>query len=100
MIDPLFQYHTMLRSGRPSGYPNMSFMAPHPYQMAYSGVFQPTPVMASYSYGRDMRDGGDSPVRSWEQGQPMQSFTRNVKGRKPRRAIQYPRPHFRPTFLR
>lgn len=47
MIDPLTQYHMLLRSTRASGYPNMQYMAPHPYEMAtgamandYHGPFQ------------------------------------------------------------
>lgn len=54
MLDPLTQYHTALRSTRSSGYPNMQFLAPHPYELA-RGVADSDRSPFAYSIGHRMR---------------------------------------------
>lgn len=54
--DPLQMYHTMLRATRASGYPNMQFLAPHPYGMAYQAMINgPQRNQFNYQIGRNMR---------------------------------------------
>lgn len=56
MLDPLASYHMALRATRASGYPNMQFLAPHPYEMAWQAQQnQGSPTPFAYNTGRQMR---------------------------------------------
>lgn len=75
MIDPLTQYHALLRSTRASGYPNMQYMQPHPYEMAvapmdedYQGPFQ-------YSRGWGMRQAPSRHLRTTRAFSPRTPYS-------------------------
>lgn len=54
MLDPLTEYHTALRATRSSGYPNMQYMQPHPYEMAWNAQ-QGDRLPFMYGRGRALR---------------------------------------------
>lgn len=60
-FNPLQQYHTTMRMSRASGYPNIQFMVPHPYEMAMQSIARRQPYQSPYQQafrydrGRGMR---------------------------------------------
>lgn len=84
MFDPLTQYHAFLRTTQASGYPNVNYQMPHPYEMAYSQVgFNRRMNKAPFrlGYGRNMR--------VW----PQQKYNQGI-GRQRRRPSGYHLPDY------
>lgn len=82
-MDPLLNYHYMLRAGLPSGMPNMQYFAPHPYQMSMRapgmdpGVYRPTRgVKVSVADMRKMNYRGGSPFNPYSGGGLLNAYSR------------------------
>lgn len=63
MFDPLNQYHTMLRGTRSSGYPNMQYAMPHPYEMSMAAQTRPASYPFRYQQGQQMQQLGGNYVQ-------------------------------------
>lgn len=58
MFDPLSQYHILLRGTRASGYPNMQYSAPHPFEMSMAAQTRPAMYPFRHQQGQQMQQAG------------------------------------------
>lgn len=86
MFDPLSQYHILLRGTRASGYPNMQYAAPHPYEMSMAAQMRPRSYPFRHQVGQQMQMGGPyaQGVRPNNQrrgrGYGMSSYSHSIPG--------------------